>query len=136
LSGTLIRLWVDCGRAGKLLETSIAASPRLNISNTWSNPPRSLKPSECRKAACGSCARGSKRHQLALDGNDRLLQKLLEAKKPDEYGNKVRVDFTATLRRLTEAQINQRASASISMHLSRQMLGNRRDVKQRRHGRT
>jgi hypothetical protein len=100
----LIRLWVDCGELQTARDCiGVTASQyfeHLEESAAFTEAIQNAAP-------LAAAALEDKAHQLALKGNDRLLQKLLEAKKPDEYGNRVRVDFNDTSK-MTDAQIDAR----------------------------
>ena len=61
-------------------------------------------------------------HQLALAGNDKLLQKILAAKRPGEYGERIKVDMSVT-EKLTDAQLDAQLSRLIDKQRDRILEG-------------
>jgi hypothetical protein len=57
-------------------------------------------------------------HQLALAGNDKLLQKILAAKRPGEYGERIKVDMSVT-EKLTDAQLDAQLTRLVSKQRGR-----------------
>jgi hypothetical protein len=107
----LIRLWIDTGELATARD-----SCGITPSQHFEHLEKSAEFAAAIEAAkpLAAAALEDRATQLALAGNDRLLQKLLEAKKPDEFGNKVRVDLYSDVSKLTDAQINQRLVSAIN----------------------
>lgn len=101
-----IRTWINTGDA-QVAREAVGATSSDYFSELESNREFEAAVEKARPLAASSLE--DRATSLALAGNSKLLEKLLAAKKPDEFGDRLRIDVHSdNLRKLTDAQLQQR----------------------------
>ncbi len=102
----LIRLWIDTGDL-QVAQDNVGVTPRQYFEHL-EEASEFTEAIERGKPLASACLE-NRAHTLALAGNDRLLQKLLAAKKPNEYGDRMRIDMNVSRSdKLSDADLNSR----------------------------
>ena len=104
-----IQVWIDTGDIATARE-AVGCTPSAYFAELESNT--DFQAAVDRAKPLAAAALEDRAHALALAGNSKLLEKLLAAKKPEEYGDRLRVDVHSNnLRSLTDEQLTNRLAA-------------------------
>jgi hypothetical protein len=101
-----IQLWVDTGDIATARE-AVGATPSAYFTELDANSDFAAAVEKAKPLA--AAALEDRAHQLALAGNSKLLEKLLTAKRPEEYSERMRLDVNLNrFDQLTDDQLRQR----------------------------
>lgn len=100
----LITVYVDSGDMATARD-AVRVTPSEFYKEIAANPQFAARLDEARPLALNSLE--ERAHQLALAGNDKMLNSVLKAEKPEKYSERVNVNMNVT-ERLTDEQLDNR----------------------------